>query len=130
MNKKTIAILMRVALGAIFIIFGLNGFLHFISMPPLPDQAAKFMMGLGQSGYFFPLLKATEIVCGILILSGAFLPLGLVVLAPIVLHIVLFHLFLEPSGLPFALFTLILELGLAWVYKDAFQSILKKDHSI
>jgi putative oxidoreductase len=103
---KKLPLFARVLLGAIFVVFGLNGFLNFIpmsSMPPMPEKAMAFMGGLMGSGYFFPLLKGTEVVCGLLLLAGAFVPLALVVLAPIVLNIFLFHAFLAPSGVPMAI---------------------------
>jgi putative oxidoreductase len=63
---------------------------------------AIYFAGLQASKYFFLLLKGTEIVCGLFLLTGFFVPLSLVILAPIVLNILMVHLFLEPSGLPMA----------------------------
>src|ERR1700733_9916759 len=100
----------RLLLGAIFFVFGLNGFFHFLPNPPMPEKAAAFAMGLMGSGYFFPFLKATETICGLLLLSGAFVPLALVVLAPIIINIFLFHAFLAPSGLRLPLVIGILEI--------------------
>ena len=79
----------RLALGAIFTVFGLNGFLHFIPAPPPSGLAAVFVGGLGASGYFFPLLKGTAVAVGLLLLSNRFVPLALTVLAPIVRFTVL-----------------------------------------
>lgn len=76
---------------------------------------ADFMKGMMATGYFFYLLKGTEIVCGLMLMSGFFVPLALVVLAPIVLNIFLVHLFLEHSGLPMAII-----LGLIMVYLSFF----------
>lgn len=95
-KAKTVA---RLALGAIFTVFGLNGFLHFIPQPAPAGLAAVFLGGLGASGYMFPLIKGTEVLAGLLLLSNRFVPLALTVLAPIVLNIVAFHLFLAPAGL-------------------------------
>lgn len=61
---------------------------------------ATFFTGLQASRYFFNLLKVTETICGILLIAGLFVPLVLVVLAPIIVNIVLVHAFLDPSGLP------------------------------
>jgi len=115
----------RLLLGTIFTVFGLNGFLHFLPMPPLAGQAAAFMGGLGASGYFFPLLKGTEIIAGLLLLSNRFVPLSLTVLAPIVVNIVAFHAFLAPSGL--ALPVLIVGLGvyLAYTEREVFAPLLR-----
>jgi putative oxidoreductase len=87
----------RYLLGVIYLVFGLNGFLQFLPMPPLPEGAMAFMGGLAGSGYFFPFLKGTEVIGGALLLSGFAAPLALVVLAPITLNIFLFHFFLTPG---------------------------------
>lgn len=87
----------RYFLGAVFVVFGLNGFFNFIPMPPMPMKASAFMMALGGTGYFFPVLKITEIVCGLMLLANKYVALALVILAPIVLQIVLFHVFLAPG---------------------------------
>lgn len=86
-------------LGIIFLVFGLNGFFNFFETPPVSDAGADFLAGLAAAGYFFPFLKLVEVVCGVLLLTKRYTPLVLVVLAPIVLNIVAFHVFLAPSGL-------------------------------
>jgi uncharacterized membrane protein YphA (DoxX/SURF4 family) len=113
----------RLLLGLIFVVLGLNGFLGFIPLPPHEGAAAKFMQGLAAAGYFFPLLKITEIAVGLALLSNRFVPLALVVLAPITLNIVGFHS-LAPAGLPMAIVIVALQLGLAWHYRDAFAPLL------
>ncbi len=114
----------RLFLGLVFTVFGLNFFLHFLPMPPAPPRAAAFAGALFASGYLFPLLKATEVVAGLLLLGGLFVPLALAVLAPIIINIVGFHLFLEPSGLPLPLAVLAAELYLAWSYRSVFAPML------
>ena len=96
MNSKII-LAARILLGLCYFIFGLNGFLQFIPLPPLPEAAMSFMGALGASGYFFPLLKGTEVAMGALLLIGVAVPLALVVLAPITIHIFLFHAVLTPG---------------------------------
>jgi uncharacterized membrane protein YphA (DoxX/SURF4 family) len=115
----------RLVLGLIFVVFGLNFFLNFI--PPLapPPRAAAFYQALVDSGYLFPVEKIVEIGGGVLLLAGRFVPLALVLLAPIVVNILFFHLFLDPANLPLALVVTVLEVFLAWRYRDAFQPILK-----
>ena len=114
----------RLFLGLVFTVFGLNFFLHFMPMPPAPPRAAAFAGALFASGYLFPLLKATEVVAGLLLLGGLLVPLSLAVLAPIIINIIGFHLFLEPSGLPIPLLVLAAELYLAWSYRSAFAPML------
>ncbi len=114
----------RLLLGLIFVVFGLNGFLNFVPLPPLEGNAAAFMGGLAAAGYFFPMLKITEIVVGIALLANRFVPLALVVLAPITVNIVAFHS-LAPEGLPLALVIVALQGGVAWHNRATFGPLLK-----
>ena len=113
----------RVVLGLVFLVFGLNGFLHFLPQPPMPAAAGGFLGGLASAGYFFPLLKGTEVAAGVLLLSNRFVPLALTVLAPIVVNIAAFHVFLAPSPVMVALL-LGLQVYLAWVHRAAFRGVL------
>jgi len=116
----------RVLLGLVFFVFGLNGFLHFIPQPPpSPGPMMDFLTGLMGTGYFIPLLKGTEVVTGALLLSNRFVPLALIVLSPIVINIVAVHAFLAPAGLGLALFILVLQVYLAWSYREAFAPVLR-----
>jgi uncharacterized membrane protein YphA (DoxX/SURF4 family) len=114
----------RILLGAFFFVFGLNGFFDFLPQPELPEPAMSFIGALVESGYFMVLLKVTETTCGFLLLIGRFVPLALVVLAPVVLNIILFHLFLAPSGILPAAVALVLGLYLAWAYRSSFRGVL------
>jgi uncharacterized membrane protein YphA (DoxX/SURF4 family) len=114
----------RLFLGLVFTVFGLNFFLHFLPMPAPPPQAGAFEGALFASGYLFPLLKTVEVVTGLLLLGGLFVPLALTLLAPVVVNIVAFHLFLAPAGLPIPLAVLAAELYLAWTYRAAFAPML------
>jgi len=86
-------LIVRILLGLIFFVMDLNGFFHFIPQPPMGEEAAKFMMGLASSGYFFPFLKTFETISGALLLAGIYVPLALIILSPIVINKFLFHLF-------------------------------------
>lgn len=110
--KSKLPLIARLLLGFVFFAFGLAGLLNLLPAPPdLPERLMAFNGGLMASIYFMPLLKATEAVCGLMLLTGFFVPLSLVILAPIVLNIFLVHAFLAPSGLPLAI-----VLGLLLVY--------------
>ncbi|MDA1353404.1 MAG: DoxX family membrane protein [bacterium] len=130
MDKEKVVLVMRLLLGLIFLVFGLNGFFSFLQMPPMPEEAMSFLGGLMGAGYFFPVLKVTEIICGALLLAGIYVPLALVVLAPVILNIVLFHLFLAPGGMLLPVVILILELGLAYHYRSAWDGVLQKKADI
>jgi uncharacterized membrane protein YphA (DoxX/SURF4 family) len=114
----------RILFGLLFLVFGLNGFLHFIPQPAHPERAMAFVGGLASTGYMFPLIKGVEVIVGILLLANRFVPLALALIAPNVVNIVLFHAILEPSGIPMALAILVVELYLAWSYRDAYRSML------
>ncbi|MBI3543088.1 MAG: DoxX family protein [Deltaproteobacteria bacterium] len=115
----------RILLGLIFFVFGLNGFLNFIPVPPMPEKTKAFMDALMATGYFIPVLKGTEVTCGLLLLVGAFVPLALVVLAPIVIQIFLFHAFIQPNGIPMALFIGALMIYLSFFAKP-YASIVRQ----
>jgi uncharacterized membrane protein YphA (DoxX/SURF4 family) len=114
----------RILLGLIFFVFGLNFFFHFLPNPPPPPAAGAFAGALFASGYLFPLLKTFEVLCGLALLSGRFVPLALTLLAPIIVNIIFFHAFLHPAGLPLPAVIVVLELYLAWSYRDAFRPLL------
>ncbi len=116
----------RVLLGLVFFVFGLDYFLHLLPQPtgPVPEGAMAFGGALMKSGYMFPLIKGTEVLVGALLLSNRFVPLALVLIAPVLVNIVAFHAFLEPSGLPLAVILVALELALAWAHRDAFRPML------
>jgi uncharacterized membrane protein YphA (DoxX/SURF4 family) len=117
----------RYALGAAFFVFGLNGFLNFIPPPtePMPEGAVAFGMALMKSGYLFQLIKGTEVLAGFLLLANRFVPLALVLLAPVLVNIVAFHLWLLPSGIGLSLVLFGLELYLAWTYRRVYAPLLQ-----
>ncbi len=118
------AVLMaRVILGGMFLVFGLNHFLKFIPMPDktLPDAATEFGKILFTTGYL-DVVKVLEVVGGLLVLSGRFVPLGLVLLTPVAVNILLFEVYLVGEGGPgVALVTLCVLL--IWAYRSHFAAL-------
>jgi putative oxidoreductase len=121
---KTLTIIARILLGLIFVVFGLNGFLHFLPQPAMLDAAKSFFGALFASGYMLPLLFATQVVGGALVLLGM-VPLGLLLLAPVIVNIIAFHTVLDPAGLPLAIVVAALALILAWSYREAFAPLFR-----
>jgi putative oxidoreductase len=91
----------RYLLGLIFLVFGLNGFLHFLPMAPPPGLAGQFLGALFLS-HFLVVVFVLELVGAILLLANRYVPLALLLLGPVIVNIFLFHLFMQPSGLPIA----------------------------
>lgn len=124
--KTKLPLIARILLGFVFFASGLAGLLNLLPVPPdLPEPLVTFNTGLAASVYFFPLLKITETVCGLLLLLGMFVPLALVVLAPIVLNIFLVHAFMAPSGLPLAIVCGLLTAYLAF-FAQPYSSVVKQ----
>jgi uncharacterized membrane protein YphA (DoxX/SURF4 family) len=121
---KVIATIARVLLGLIFVVFGLNGFLQFMKMPPPTGLAGDFIKALFMSGYFY-VIAALQVAGGALCLVGRFVPLGLTLLGPVIVNILLFHIFLEPKGLPQALVVAVLALIVLWYHRQAFAGLVK-----
>jgi uncharacterized membrane protein YphA (DoxX/SURF4 family) len=116
----------RILLGLPFLVFGVLGVLDMIPPPEggIPPGAMAFGAALAQTGYMMPLVKGTEAVCGALLLSNRFVPLALVVLAPVVVNIFLFHLFLTPGEVGMASFIVLLEAGLAYAHRASYRLLL------
>jgi len=110
----------RILLGGMFVFSGLNGFFQFAPMPPMPPAAGALLGAFVASGYLIPLIKGTELLVGLLLLSGRYVPLALTVLAPVLLNIVAFHAVLAPAGLAVPLVLLGVEIYLAWTHRAAF----------
>ena len=124
-----IAHILRIILGIIFLVFGLNGFLHFIPMPPPSGAAGEFFTGLVKAQYFLPLLAGVQVLCGILFISGALVPLALLILFPVSLNILFFHLELSPTGVGMAIFIMVANILLAVYYWPVFRPIFNSGNA-
>jgi hypothetical protein len=108
-----------------FLVFGLNGFLHFIPMGPMPDgPATQFFLAIAQSGYASVIYGAQ--VLGAILLVTPYTALGLTVLAPVIVNILVFHITMMPSGLPPAIIATVLWFLVYYPLRGAFQGILSK----
>jgi len=124
---KILTIVIRILLGLVFVFFGSNGLLHFLPMPPLPQGVAgEFLHAFLASGYA-SVISAFQVLGGLLLLIGWFVPLGLTILGAIIVNIWIFHLLMAPEfgGLVPAIVVSILELFLVWQYRDRFAGILR-----
>jgi hypothetical protein len=121
---RTIA---RVLMGLIFLVMGLNGFLFFLPQPTtIPPKGAAFFGAMMATGYLIPFISATQVVVALLLLSNRLVPLALTIIAPVVVNIAMYHLFLSPTqGVPLAAVVLVLEIYLAWAYWAAFRPMVR-----
>jgi uncharacterized membrane protein YphA (DoxX/SURF4 family) len=122
---RIITAVIRVLLGLMFLLFGLNGFINFMPAPKeLPPDMITVITGLMKGGYMV-VVSGTEIVVAIMLLTNRFVPLALVLLAPIVVGIITVHIAVAPATIVPGLVVLVMELYLAWGYRGAFRSLLR-----
>ena len=122
---KYVIHIVRILLGLAFVVFGANIFFNFIPNPgPPPGDAGAFAGALMRSGYMY-VVGALQLLGGICLLTGRLAPLGLTLLGPVIVNIVLFHVFLERTGLPIAIIVAVLSLFLLWVYRFKFPAIFR-----
>ncbi len=116
---------LRLLLGALYVVFGLNGFFQFLPQPAPTPEGGAFLGALFTAGYMFPFIKITEILGGALLLANRS-TLGAVILFPVTLNILAYHLFLDQGGLVIALAFLAMNLGVAWFNRDNYKSLFVK----
>lgn len=123
---KYAIIIVRVLLGLTFAVFGANAFFHFMGpIPEMPGDAGAFMGALMRSGYIY-VIAALQVLGGLCLLIGSRLTApGLTLLGPVIVNILLFHIFLEPKGLPMAIVICVLAIFLLWVYRYKFPAIFQ-----
>ena len=125
-SKGRIAVvIVRILLGLMFLIFGLNGFFNFMPPPKdLPAEIVNVMGALMNSGYM-AVVAGAEVIIAVLLLINRFVPLALAMLAPIVVGIITFHIAMAPATIVPGIVVLLMELYLAWVYRGAFRPMLR-----
>jgi putative oxidoreductase len=122
---KIVSTIARFLLGLIFVVFGLNGFLQFIPMPPIAGIAGQFVGALFLSHYLVAIMFI-QLFAGILLIANRFVPLGLTLLGPVIVNIFFFHAFMDPGGLARAVVVIILWLLVAYSVRSAFAGVLQQ----
>ena len=117
------ALIARILLGLLFLVFGLNGLLHFLPMTTPPGLAGQYLGALFVSHYLVAVFLL-EIAGGALLLANRFIPLALILLGPLLVNILLFHSLMAPEGLPIALFATALWAILFYAVRHAFAGVL------
>src|SRR5438270_13145241 len=122
---KILTVIVRVLLGLVFIFFGSNAFLRFLPMPPLPQNlAGDFIKVFFASGYVY-VVGGMQLLSGLILLIGKFVPLGLIILGAIIFNIWTFHILMAPEGFPPAIIVTLLWAFLVWTYGERFAGILR-----
>jgi len=120
---KIVTLIARILLGLIFVVFGLNGFLNFLSMGPMPTGLAGQFIGALFLSHYFWVVAALQIVGGVLLLVNRFVPLALVLLGPVIVNILLYHLFLNLTGIALAIVVTILWFIVFYGHRQYFSGI-------
>jgi putative oxidoreductase len=120
---KIVAMIARLLLGLMFLVFGLNMFLHFIPMGPMPaGLAGQFTAALFAAHYFY-VVGAIMVISGVLLLANRFVGLGLTLLGPVLFNILVYHLVMNPSGIWMGAFATFLWLLVAWEHRIVFERL-------
>ena len=115
----------RILLGLMFLVFGLNGFLNFMPAPKdIPPEIMNVMGALMNAGYM-TVVSGAEVLIAVMLLLNRFVPLALALTAPIVVGIITFHLAMARATIGPAIVVLLMELYLAWAYRGAFRPMLR-----
>ena len=121
MSKAVLVV--RILLGAMFLFFGLNGILHFLPTPPMPPSDATTFATILMTHKYMSFVALCQVIGGLLLLVGRFVPLGLTILAPILVNILLFHFLLMPQGVAMGLIATAMELFLLYAYRLSFRGL-------
>jgi putative oxidoreductase len=121
---KIVSIIARYLLGLIFTVFGLNGFLNFIHQPPPTNPLAMQFFVAISSSHYAAFFFGVQLIGGLLLLSGYFVPLALTLLAAELYNILAFHLTLSPATIAPALVASVLWILIFLQYRASFKDIL------
>src|SRR6202008_1821661 len=123
-HMRIASVIARYLAGVIFLVFGLNGFLNFIPLPPPGGVAGQFMGGLYASDYLW-VIFAFQVIAGVLLLVNRYVPLAMAMLAPVLVNILTFHALMAPNGLPLALFVTLLWAVIFIEVRPAFSGLFQ-----
>ena len=122
---KKAQLIIRILFGLMLVIFGLNKFLQFMPMPPMPEAAGEFMGALVKSGYILVIVAVIEVIAGVLLLINKYQALALIVVFPIILNAFLFHLFLDIAGIGGAFIAITMNVFLFFINKESYSALFK-----
>jgi putative oxidoreductase len=120
---KILTLIARLLLGLISVVFGLNGFLNFLNMGPMPSGLAGQFIGALALSHYFWVVAGLQVAGGALLLVNRYVPLGLVLLGPVIVNIILYHVFLNPTGIVMAIVVAILWFIVFYAQRQYFSGI-------
>ncbi len=121
---KIAVVIVRVLVGLLFLFASIVVLFKLVPQPELVGRVKVFMDGVNASEYLMPLIKITELVCGIAFVTGYYVPLAIVVIAPVIINIFLFHAFVDTQGLAVGVALVLANVFLAYAYRDKFRPLL------
>jgi hypothetical protein len=120
---KILSVIARFLIGLAFLVFGLNGLLHFLPQPPMPPGAARnYVEALSATAYLM-VVSGIQVLTAVLFLINRFVPLALTLIAPVIVNILMFHLFMEPPSIGPGIFVAICWFVLFFRHRAAFSGI-------
>ena len=122
---KIALIIVRSLMGLLFLFSSIAFLFKLITPPELVGAMKIFSAGLEASVYILPAVKIIELICGIAFLSGRFVPLAAVLISPIIVNIFFVHVFLDPAGLPVAIFLVLANSFVAYNFRESYKPLLK-----
>lgn len=120
---KTAIVIVRTLIGLLFLFASVTFFLTSVPQPEFAGRMKLFTDGINASGYLMPLVKTIELLCGIAFVSGRFVTLAIVLIAPIAVNILLVNVFLAPEGLPIVTPLFLGLLFLAYYYRENYKPL-------
>jgi len=122
---KIAVIIVRVLMGLLFLFASIVVLFDLVHPPEMTGRIKTFNDGIAASGYLLTLINVTELVCGLSFVSGYFVPLATVVIAPVIINIFLFHAFVDRTGLPVAIFLVLANAFVAYANRDKYKPLFK-----
>ena len=122
---RYVTAIIRILLGLMFLVFGLNGFLNFMPAPKDMPQEIMNVIGALMKADYMNVVSGAEVLVAVMLLTNRFVPLALALLAPVVVGIITFHIAIAPATIGPGIVVLVMELYLVWAYRDAFRPMLK-----
>jgi putative oxidoreductase len=120
---KIVALIARILLGLMFLVFGLNGFLQFMGKQPLPPGLAGQFAGALIESHYMQVVAALMVISGVLFLVNRYVPLALILIGPVIFNILLFHIFMAPSTIGMGLVAALLWFIIFFSVRSAFAGI-------